>query len=107
MESIERTNFVSAIEVTSNDVRTVNPVKAGIVFAVLIGGWHLCWALLVASGVAQPVINYLFELHFVQPIYLILPFGIGTAALLVLVSSIGAFVFAYLLTAVWNGITRE
>lgn len=28
----------------------INPLKAGITFGALLGGYHLCWSLLVALG---------------------------------------------------------
>ncbi len=47
---------------------SVNATKAGLVLGTLLGGWHLCWAILVASGVAQPVINFVLWMHFMKPI---------------------------------------
>ena len=38
----------------------VNSIKLGIAFGALLGGAHLLWALLVALGWAQSLMNFVF-----------------------------------------------
>ena len=60
-------------------------VRAGFMVASVVGGWHLCWFILVALGVAQWMIDSVLWIYFVKPIYLVEPFDLGKAASLVVV----------------------
>lgn len=80
----------------------INKNKAGIVVGLLFGLWHLTWSVLVAFGVAQSVINWIFRLHFIQPPYTIAAFNIGTAVILIVVTSVVGFVIGWLFGAIWN-----
>jgi hypothetical protein len=67
---------------------------------------HLCWALVVAAGWAQSVVNFILWMHFIKPIYLIEPFNIGTAVVLVAVTACTGFVMAFLFGMLWNHLHR-
>ncbi len=59
---------------------------------------------LVALGWAQPVIDFIFWMHFIKPIYKIEPFEIGRAVILILVTAAVGFVFGFVFALVWNGL---
>jgi hypothetical protein len=65
----------------------INIGKAGLVLGAVIGGWHLCGSALVALQWAQPVIDFVFWMHFIKPIYVIEPFEILRAAILFIVTA--------------------
>jgi hypothetical protein len=77
---------------TSKSFKMVNSVKAGITFGALLGVWHLCWSLLVAFGWAQPLIDFVFWLHFIRPVYVVQPFSLPIAVVLIVVTSVIGFV---------------
>jgi hypothetical protein len=54
--------------------------STGLALGYLLGGMHLQRALLVASGFAQPVIDFIFRLYFLRPVYLIGGFGVRYGA---------------------------
>jgi hypothetical protein len=84
----------------------VSPLKTGVVLGTMIGGWHLLWAVLVAFGWAQHLINFIFWVHFIQPIYVVGPFNFGIALILILVTATIGFTLGYVFAVLWNWIHR-
>ena len=80
----------------------ISIAKTGIVLGALLGGWHLCWSVLVAIGWAQPIIDFVFWLHFIKPVYVIERFELARAALLVAVTAGIGFILGAAAAAVWN-----
>ncbi len=78
------------------------PKKVGLVFAALLGGWHVVWALLVLIGAAQPVIDFIFWAHMIRPLYIINGFALLPAVVLVVITSGLGYVLGYLGTILWN-----
>jgi hypothetical protein len=87
-------------------MRAIDPIKAGLVLGALLGGLHVCWALLVAVGWAQSVVDFVLWMHFIKPIYVIVPFSIATAAVLVVVTACIGFAMAFLFGMIWNHFHR-
>ena len=84
----------------------VNPNKAGLVFAAIIGGWHILWSLLVLFGWAQPFVDFIFWIHMLRSIYLVKAFDPVAALSLVLVTSFFGYVTGYLGAAIWRRLHR-
>jgi hypothetical protein len=76
--------------------------KSGLVLGIVLGGYHLCWSALVALGWAQPVIDFVFWMHFIKPIFVIEPFATGKAIILLFVTAGVGFVIGSVFALVWN-----
>ena len=89
----------------------MKPHKLGIVFGALIGGWHALWVLLVISGAAQPVLNFLFWAHMIRPPYIVTGFALLPAVVLLIVTSVTGYLFGYIGGIIWTklhrGLTNE
>jgi hypothetical protein len=84
----------------------INPNKVGLVIAALIGGWHLTWAVLVAAGWAQLLINLIFWAHMIQPVYVIKPFDAVAAGTLVVITLLWGYLLGFIGSGVWNKLHR-
>lgn len=80
----------------------MNKNKLGLVVGSFLGIWHLSWALLVAVGLAQWLIDWVFRLHFIQPPYTITEFRPALAVGLIVVTSTLGYVIGWVLGAIWN-----
>ena len=87
-------------------MRAIDPIKTGLVLGALLGAWHFCWALLVAAGWAQAVVDFVLWMHFIKPIYVVAPFAIATAAVLIATTACVGFVFGFLFAVLWNHLHR-
>ena len=87
-------------------VTRLDPNRAGLVLAAVIGGWHLLWSLLVAFGWAQPVIDFVFWMHFIKPVYVVEPFTAGKASILIAVTALVGYGTGGFFGIVWNRLHR-
>ena len=81
---------------------TIRPHTAALILAILLGGWHLGWSALVAAGWAQPLIDFIFWIHFIRPVYVIEKFNIAVALLLVGVTAAIGYVIGWIFAMLWN-----
>jgi len=80
----------------------VRESSIGLALGAFLALWHVCWVLLVWVGWAQPLLDFIFQLHMIAPPYHVTDFSLGAGcALIVLTSGIG-FVFGCLLGALRN-----
>ena len=82
----------------------LNKNRTGLVLGAFIGLWHFSWVLLVAVGLAQPLIDWIFRLHFIQPVYRVTSFRWDHAAGLVLFTAVSGYFLGWIFAALWNGL---
>jgi hypothetical protein len=80
----------------------LSPQKSGLVFGALLGGWHLIWAIIVAAGWSQSLIDFIFWMHFLNPVLVVEPFSIGRAIVLVLVTAAIGYFIGFAGSVLWN-----
>jgi|KBSMisStandDraft_5_1062788.scaffolds.fasta_scaffold285591_1 hypothetical protein len=84
----------------------VNPIKLGFTFGSLAAILHIGWALVVAAGFGQTLVDFALRIHFFTPNTEVEPFEIGRALVLIAVTFSAAFIVAALGGAIWNSFNR-
>lgn len=90
----------------SNRPTTMRINRTGLVLGLLLGAIHLLWALLVAAGIAQIVVDFVFRLHFIRPVYVIEPFDPLRAVGLVLLTAACGYCIGASFASLWNRLHR-
>lgn len=94
-----RTPFLEVVEVIMGHV---DPNRLGIVLAVVLSGWHAVWEGLVAAGVAQRVVDFVYRLHSVKSEMVIEPFDAGRAGTLLLLTAGLGYAAGAAAAVLWN-----
>lgn len=80
--------------------------KLGLAVGGLLGLWHAAWALLVVLGWAQPFLDFIFKLHFINPPYKVVGYDPVLAIGLIIVTSLLGYLIGWVLGALWNKVNR-
>ena len=76
--------------------------RTGLVFAALMLAFHLCWLVLVVLGWAQPLMDFIFWMHHIQPVFVVRPFNATMAGLLLGFTALVGYIAGNLGATVWN-----
>ena len=69
-----------------------HPTKSALIGGFTLSALHACWILIVASGWAQPLLDFIFKLHMLNSPFVVQPFSILLSLeLIALTFVIGAF----------------
>lgn len=81
--------------------------KPALVVAIFVAFLHALWAVLVAIGVGQTYLDWIFPMHFIGNVYTVIDFSIVTAALLVVLSFVGSYIAALAFALIWKIVTKR
>ena len=81
--------------------------SAGLTIGILLAFVHLLWSILVVTGVAQVVMDWIFKLHMLSNPFQVQAFDIGTALALVAMTFVVGFVMGWLLALLHNFLHKE
>ena len=83
-------------------MKRVRPHTIGLAVGAVFAIWHTIWSLLVATRLAQPALDFVFQLHMITPPYKVAEFQWATAIGLVLVTGVIGYVAGLVVGLVWN-----
>ena len=81
---------------------TLHSHKTGLALGGTLAIVHFFWSAMVAVGWAQPAINWVFRLHFIQPPYTITSFVWMYALGLIVMTFVIGYVIGWVFAKVWN-----
>lgn len=79
-----------------------NTHKAGLVGAIILGGFHVLFSVLVFLGWAQSLVNFSMWAHMVQSGPVFLAFDATAAVTVIIVASCIGYAVGFVLSTVWN-----
>jgi hypothetical protein len=97
MQAIQREEIL-----VTTQLNRIDPVTAGFAAAIFLVVAHTAWAAVVALGWGQGVLNFLYNIHFIMPAYIVTTFQWTNAAMLIGVNAVAGFVMAYAFAALYN-----
>jgi hypothetical protein len=84
-----------------------NPNKVGVIIAALICGWHVLWLLFVLIGWAQPLLDFVFWAHMINPVYVVKAFDPKAALTLIIITFTMGYTFGFVGAILWNKLHRS
>lgn len=85
----------------------LNSHKVGLTLATFMAAGHILWSLLLATGMAAPIVDWMLSLHSVNLSYSLNAFNLTNAVVLVVVAAFKGYVIGYLFGYVWNWMMKN
>ena len=78
--------------------------KIGLVVGLFLAIIHAVWALFVAimPSTLQSFLDWIFNIHFLEPVYTLTTFSFGNAIFLVIVTFIAGFILGWIFAWIHN-----
>lgn len=83
-------------------MKELNQNQTGLILGTVAGLFHLLWAVAVALGIAQSILDLIYALHFLNNPFTVTSFSFTNAILLVIVASMVGYAVGWVFALVWN-----
>lgn len=83
-------------------MKELNKHKVGLIIGIFTSFFHLLWVLLVATGLGQAFMDWIYDLHLLTNPFVVSEFELGKAIILVLITFLGGYLSGWTFAALWN-----
>ena len=84
----------------------MNKNKVALVLGSFAGLFHIVWGLLIAFGLAQGLLDFIYNLHSLNNPFTVMPFDLMRTIGLVVMTFIVGYVVGYVFAMLWYKIHR-
>lgn len=81
--------------------------KPALAIATFVAFFHALWAVLVAVGIGQAYLDWIFPMHFIGNIYTVIDFSIVTAVLLTITAFIATYIAVMIFAVIWKIVMKR
>ncbi|MBI3385823.1 hypothetical protein HY031_01930 [Candidatus Gottesmanbacteria bacterium] len=85
----------------------LNGNTVGMIVGAFLGLLHLGWSVLVSMGLAQGLLNWIFDLHMLSNPYVVMQFDMTKAVTLVIFTSVVGYVDGWVFSWIWNMMVKK
>ncbi len=86
---------------------TLHAHKVGVALGGLLAAAHLVWSVLVALGLGQAWVDWVFRMHFMTPLLVVGPFAPLTALGLIIMAGIMGYIMGFVFANIWNVVAAD
>ena len=81
--------------------------KAALIFGTFVALMHLIWSIMVFLGLAQPYLNFILGLHFLNNPYTVSAFSLSTALMLIAFTFVIGYLVGWVFALIWNKLHKR
>ncbi|HLC56523.1 MAG TPA: hypothetical protein VJJ23_04780 [Candidatus Nanoarchaeia archaeon] len=85
----------------------LNKNQVGLTLGIFSAVMHFAWSMLVLSGFAKVLIDFVLGMHFLNIGYTMQSFSFLKMILLMILGFVSWYVYGYVFAAVWNWISKK
>lgn len=85
----------------------LNKNMVGIIVGAFFGLFHLAWGLLVAIGLAQIFMDFIYQIHMLNNPFIIQPFNLGLTITLIIVTTAFGYIFGWVFAWLWDIVQKK
>lgn len=80
----------------------LDQMRTALTLGVFISLMHIGWSVLVAAGLAQKLMDYIYMLHFLNNPFNVVSFDLTTAIILTIVTFVVGYISGFAFALIWN-----